>query len=58
MWRVIKNPIGDDCMYRVVRIIDPKQPMHSGNIEAASGWLDDREEDHELANELNREERS
>lgn len=54
MWRVIKNPIGDDYMYRVVRIINPKEPIHSGNIEAGSDWLDDREEAQAIADELNR----
>ena len=54
MWRVIKNPIDDGYMYRVVRIIDPKEPMHSGNIEAGSEWLDDREEAHAIAKELNK----
>ena len=54
MWKVIKNPIDDGYMYRVVKIINPRQPMHSGNIEAGSDWLDDREEAQAIANELNR----
>ena len=54
MWKVIKNPVCNDYMYRVVRIIDPKQPMHSGNIEAGSDWLDSKEEAQLIADELNR----
>ena len=54
MWKVIKNPVCDDYMYRVVRIIDPNQPMHSGNLEAGSEWLDSKEEAQLIADELNR----
>lgn len=54
MWKVIKNPVCDDYIYRVVRIIDPNQPMHSGNMEAGSEWLDSKEEAQLIADELNR----
>lgn len=33
-WKVFANPVSKDkVVFRVYRLIDPNEPMHSGNIE-------------------------
>lgn len=49
----MKNPIGDDYVYQVYRIIDESEPLHAGNIEKSGGLFDDREEAQAYADDLN-----
>lgn len=56
MWNVLSNPVGGKFIYQVYRIVDPRQPMHSGNIET-TGTVYDAEADAQAeADRLNREE--
>lgn len=52
-WKVLKNPVGDKYIYQVYRILDPKQPMHSGNIETTGRIYDDAAEAQAEADRMN-----
>lgn len=54
-WRVLKNPVGDKYLYQVYRIRNPKEPMHSGNIET-NGMFETEREAEAWAEVLNDEE--
>ena len=53
-WKVLSNPVGDQIIYQVYRIRDPKKPMHSGNIET-NGHFKTLKEAEIWAAELNKE---
>jgi len=55
-WKVTSNPIGDKLMYAVYRIRDTSKPVHSGNMELATGYMGDRAEAEAIADKLNAEE--
>ena len=56
MWKVLSNPVGDEFVYQVYRIRDPRQPMHSGNIETTGTIYHDEAAAQAEADRLNREE--
>lgn len=56
MWKVLSNPVGGKFIYQVYRIVDPRQPMHSGNIETTGTIYDTDSAAQAEADRLNREE--
>ena len=42
-WKVLKNPVGDGYIYQVYRIRNPKEPMHSGNIQTNGTFRTEKE---------------
>ena len=54
-WKVMSNPVGGEFIYQVYRIRDPREPMHSGNIETTGKIYDTEEEAQAAADQLNRE---
>lgn len=54
-WKVLKNPVGDGYIYQVYRILNPKEPMHSGNIQT-NGTFRTEKEAEDWAAVLNEEE--
>lgn len=55
-WTVTSNFIGVKYMYAVCRVKDPSKPIHSGNLEFATGYMDSKEEAERIAKNLNNEE--
>jgi hypothetical protein len=56
MWNVLSNPVGGKYIYQVYRIVDPRQPMHSGNIETTGTIYDAEADALAEADRLNKEE--
>lgn len=56
VWKVTSNPIGGEMMYAVCRVRDTSQPVHSGNLEYAGEYSENREAMQVIADELNRRE--
>ncbi len=52
-WKVLSNPLADKYIYQVYRIRDPKQPMHSGNIQTKGPIFEDEAEAARYAHGLN-----
>ena len=55
MWNVLSNPVGGNFIYQVYRIVDPRQPMHSGNIETTGTIYDAEADAQAAADRLNKE---
>ena len=55
-WQVLGNFINGKLMYHVGRKLREGEPLHSGNVEYAGGYMEDKEEAYELAKELNEKE--
>lgn len=55
MWKVLSNPVGGTYIYQVYRIRDPRQPMHSGNIETTGKVYHVEADAQAEADRLNRE---
>lgn len=56
MWKVLSNPVGGKYIYQVYRIRDPRQPMHSGNIETTGTVYSCEADAQAEADRLNQEE--
>ena len=54
-WKVLRNPVGGEFLYQVYRIKNPKEPMHSGNIETSGEIYKTEAEAQAVADRLNRE---
>ena len=54
-WKVIKNPIGGEYVFQVVKQIRDNEPLHSGNMHVA-GSFNSREEAEAWALRRNEEE--
>lgn len=52
-WKVLSNPIGGEYVYQVYRIRNPKEPMHSGNIQTRGPVFDSQEEAQAYADAIN-----
>ena len=52
-WQVLSNPVNGEYVYQVVRIKNPMEPLHSGNIEI-TGTFDDEAMAEEYADAKNR----
>lgn len=52
-WEVFSNYIGDKKMYRVGRKLREGEPLHSGNIEYAGDYTENKDEAYSLAAALN-----
>lgn len=52
-WKVLSNPIGGEYVYQVYRIRNPKEPMHSGNIQTRGPAFDSQEEAQAYADAIN-----
>lgn len=52
-WKVTSNVIDGQKMYAVYRLLDTSETDHSGNREYATGWLDDKDQAVETAQQLN-----
>ena len=53
IWQILSNPVDGEYVYQVVRIKNPMEPLHSGNIEIA-GTFDDEAMAEEYADAKNR----
>lgn len=53
-WKVTANIIGVKRFYAVYRIKDPNVPLHSGNMEFATGYIEDITEAEKIAENLNK----
>ncbi|MEG0092215.1 MAG: hypothetical protein RSA20_10360 [Oscillospiraceae bacterium] len=56
-WKVTSNFIGDSKMYAVYRLIDTSEVVHAGNMEFATGYMDDKQAAVAIAEKLNKEEK-
>ncbi|MEG1965620.1 MAG: hypothetical protein RR064_05680 [Oscillospiraceae bacterium] len=54
-WKVTLNLIGGDKMYAVYRLRDAAAVVHAGNMEFATGYMDDKQEAVAIAERLNQE---
>lgn len=52
-WKVTSNIIGDKKVYAAYRLIDERQPDHSGNREYYGGYIYDRSEVEHTVSGLN-----
>ena len=54
-WVAFQNWIAGERFWRVGRVIDTDQPVHSGNIEYAGEYIRDEEACRDMARKLNEE---
>lgn len=52
-WKVSSQYIGGEKMYIAMRILDPMQPQHGGNVETSGGYTTDRDKVQTLVDRLN-----
>ena len=53
-WKVTTNIIGGKKFYAVYRIKNPNEPLHSGNIEYATEYMEDCTKANNIAEKLNK----
>lgn len=52
-WKVTRNNFGDGDMFAVYRLRDVAAVHHSGNMELATEYMEDRQEAAAIADKLN-----
>lgn len=52
-WTVTSNLLGGKMMYAVCRVKDFRKPVHSGNLEFATGYMESKSDAERIAKNLN-----